>query len=209
MATAAKGASPPLLTYEQYMAEFLTEPPTMQPYEIIEGIRHFMNTPNWRHQRIVLNIAEALHRYEEESGKGVVGLLPFDVIIRRVPRLQTRQPDVFFVSHERLEQGGGVPAAGPLEVGPELVVEVLSPSETPCSLQGKLEDYRSIGVQECWIVSPDAETVQVLRLAPEKIETVATYAYDHTLHSAIFPDLLSLPLPRFSPPEGEPGNAYL
>ena len=64
--------------------------------------------------------------FEQRSGLGVIVSAPYDVLIRRVPKLQTRQPDALFVSHARLAQGGGIPEIGPLEVAPELVVEIIS-----------------------------------------------------------------------------------
>jgi Uma2 family endonuclease len=52
-----------------------------------------------------------------------------DVVIRAEP-LRVRQPDALFISNERLDQVGGEPEHGPLKAAPELVVEILSPSET-------------------------------------------------------------------------------
>ncbi len=114
---------------------------------------------------------------------------PFDVLIRRVPRLQTRQPDVMFITNDRLELSGGVMMEGPLEQPPELVIEVLSPSETRRIVQDKIEDYRSIGVEEAWLVSSQAETVQVLRLTAEGVEIVALYGINQSVTSLVFPDM--------------------
>ena len=98
-----------LLTYEQYIEEFETEPSTTQPYEILDGVRHVMNTPRYKHQRISRNITLVLTQFEFELKHGVMVYAPFDVVIRRIPKLQTRQPDLFFVSHASLESGGGIP----------------------------------------------------------------------------------------------------
>ena len=68
--------------------------------------------------------------YTRASGVGKVITAPYDVLIRRLPKLQTRQPDVLLISWARLAQGGGVPKVGPLPVARELVVEILSDSET-------------------------------------------------------------------------------
>ena len=79
---------------------------------------------------------------------------------------------------------------GPLEVGPELVIEVISPSETRRSLTGKLKDYTSIGVQECWIVRSGHQTIEVLQLSPSGPQTIATYGAGDMLRSVTFPDLI-------------------
>lgn len=189
MSAIAEPVPESLLTYEQYLEEFATQPPTMQPYEIIEGVRQTVNSPLLIHQIITLNLAQILRMHPALSGKGIVVVAPFDVVIRRLPRLKVRQPDVLFLSQERLEQSGGVWMQGPLEVAPELVVEILSPNETPRTIRSKIEDFRSIGVTECWIVGPDSETVQVLRLTSDGIETVDIYGYEHTFQSLAFPEL--------------------
>ncbi len=41
-----------------------------------------------------------------------------------------------------------------------------------CCVKEKMEDYRRIGVKKFWLVSPDAETVEVLRLSENGIERI-------------------------------------
>src|SRR5262249_47792947 len=126
MTAAPQHVPPKEITWDEYLAEFVNEPPTLQPYEIIDGVRIFRDTPTWRQRRIAGKISGLLDAYEVQSGKGFCVFSPFDVMIQRMPKVQTRQPDVFFITHEQLERGGGIPAMGPLQVAPELVVEVLS-----------------------------------------------------------------------------------
>ncbi len=177
------------LTYAEYMEAFDVEPATAQPYAILDGVQTFLNTPTFRHQRIVGSIYSRFRRFEEASGIGLALVSPFDVLIRRVPKLQTRQPDVMFVSHARLAAGGGVPTKGVLEVGPELVVEVLSPSETKLSMNAKLQDYQRIGVQECWLVNTASATVEVLRWTDADFESIATFAEGQQVASLVFAGL--------------------
>jgi Uma2 family endonuclease len=174
-----------VLSYEQYMAE----EPVCGRYDIIEGVRVFMAAAPWRHQRILIWILRLLMDYEAASGRGRALAAPFDLLIRRVPRLQTRQPDVFFISHEALARGGGAPAKGALEVAPELVVDILSDNETVERFDGKLTDYCAIGVQECCRVWPETGTVDVLRLAREGAVVAAAYEETQSLTSISFPDL--------------------
>jgi len=49
----------------------------------------------------------------------------------------------------------------------------------------KLEDYRQTGVHECWLVSPEAETIEVLRLATEETTTEGIFGIDGTLRSEV------------------------
>ncbi len=173
------------LTYEAYLAE----PQTEGRYDIINGVRKFMAGATWDHQTIALNIAGLLRQYGRVSGVGKANIAPFDVLIRRFPKLQTRQPDVLFVSFARLAQVGGRPAKGPLAIAPELVVEVISDTETERILSDKLADYCEIGVDECWVVRPDAGTVEVLALAADGARRVAVYGDGESVVSVALPGL--------------------
>jgi Uma2 family endonuclease len=195
MATRTPLPTPELLTYEAYLAEGEIN----QRYDILDGVRIYMPAPTWSHQEILLNIAEALRGYQRASGSGRVVVAPFDVIIRRVPKLQTRQPDVLFITNDTLTRGGGVPKRGGLEVSPELIVEILSDSERQHMVAGKLADYITIGVKEAWLVRPDAQTVEVVRLTPNGPVPVTTYDATQTLQSLTFPDL-TLPVADFFQP---------
>ena len=182
-------ASPPpasaLLTYEQYMAE----EEIVARYNILDGVRSFMPGANWPHQRINLHILQAFTRYEETTGAGYALCAPFDVLIRRSP-LRTRQPNVLFISHPRLQQGGGIPQRGPLQVPPEIVVEILSDSDTRRMIGDKLADYAAVGVEEGWLARPDERTVEVVRLTAGGPMSVATYDDTKTVQSFTFPNLL-------------------
>ena len=174
-----------LLTYEAYMAE----PQVEGRYDIINGVRVFMPGATWDHQTIAINLVEMLRRFGRVSGIGKANIAPFDVLIRRVPKMQTRQPDVLFISFARLAQVGGRPAKGPLEIAPELVVEIISDSETERIVEDKIADYCAIGVDECWLVRPEARTVELRRLISGGSQTVAVYEETEQLISRIFPSL--------------------
>ena len=71
----------------------------------------------------------------------------------------------------------------PLEVSPDVVVEVLSPSNTRSEMAARLEDYRQIGVYQCWLVSPEAETVEVIDLTGSEPRSLAVFGREDTLTS--------------------------
>ena len=173
------------LTYDAYMAE----PTVYGRYDIVNGVRIFMPGATWDHNEIVLNLAELFRQYARTGGIGKINIAPFDVLIRRFPKVQVRQPDVLFISSNRLGQTGGRPATGPLEVAPELVVEVISSNETQRILSDKIADYITIGVNECWVVRPDAGTVEVLALTPTGARSVAVYGEGQRVQSVAFAGL--------------------
>ena len=75
-----------------------------------------------------------------------------------------------------------------LEITPDLVIEVLSPSDTKKVLAGKLTDYQRIGVKECWLVSRETRSVEVLRLSARKSERAGLYGLGEMVHSEVLID---------------------
>jgi Uma2 family endonuclease len=69
------------------------------------------------------------------------------------------------------------------------VVEILSRSNTRQDRAAKIEDYRQVGVHECWLVSPEAATVEVLTLSEAGQQTRAIYGLQDTVASVAFPAL--------------------
>ncbi|MCI0417857.1 MAG: Uma2 family endonuclease [Acidobacteria bacterium] len=77
----------------------------------------------------------------------------------------------------------------PVAAVPDLVVEVLSPSDSREALDEKLRDYQTVKVRECWLVSPEAETMEVMRISPENINPLGLYGRNETVGSEVFPNL--------------------
>jgi Uma2 family endonuclease len=170
------------LTYEEYLAM----PEMRCRYEIIDGEMIMAPSPIPIHQWIVGNLYRPLHGFVSQNRLGAVLMAPLDIIIRRDP-LRTRQPDILFLSAERsgITSGAQFRGLGLLQHAPDLVIEILSPMNTRRELAEKLEDYQSIGVRECWIVSPEAQTVEVVRLSPEGMQTLDIFGTGMTIHSEI------------------------
>ena len=56
-------------------------------------------------------------------------------------------------------------------------------------MEAKLQDYWTIGVQECWLVSPEARTVEVLQRAVEHFERSGLYGMGDRIDSSVLADL--------------------
>ncbi|MCC6443713.1 MAG: Uma2 family endonuclease [Armatimonadetes bacterium] len=178
MAVQAKEKDTSVLTYEDYMAEG----EVFKRYDILDGVRIFMTNPTRRHQEILGNIFEHLRNYQRQNRIGKAYVSPCDILIARNP-LRTRQPDLLFISHEQLVKCPDDLDPAPLEAAPELVVEILSASDTRRTRNAKIADYCAVGVRECWVVSPEAETVEVLRLSPDGPERMDIYGPGQTVRS--------------------------
>jgi Uma2 family endonuclease len=176
---------PKLITYE----EWLRMPETNQRYEIIDGVLRMSPAPNMRHQRLVRRLIQLVERCIPES-VGEILPSPVDVIVSHSP-LKVRQPDVMVVlfREDGWRDVQALLEASPGEVIPDLVVEVLSPSESRVAVQEKIEDYQRAGVREAWIVSPEAQTVEVLRLRAQGIERIGLYGRGDTVSSELLPEL--------------------
>ena len=169
--------------------DYLLLPEISHPYEIIDG--EFMPSPAPLpvHQRIALNIVMALNPYVQAKDLGVVFYAPVDIIVQRHP-LRTRQPDVLFIHKDRLPGTGfdAIEELQILEIAPDLVVEVLSSSDTAKVLSGKLSDYQRIGVKECWLVSRESRSVEILQLTKGQFQRLGHVGLGETLHSQVLPD---------------------
>ena len=101
--------------------------------ELIDGVLKGKVSAGKRHSFIAGNIMAPLHTHVRRGRLSRVGGTDGDVFIRRNPDT-VREPDIFFVSAERLpldDQSDGY-----LEVVPELVVEIVSPSDSEQDIQG-------------------------------------------------------------------------
>lgn len=179
--------APTLLSYEEY----LRSPEIKRRFEIIDGVLIFMApTPNLFHQDSVGELHVLMRRVSRGHGKVV--LAPFDIIVRRQP-LRTRQPDLFYVKNERLDV-----LRDRMDAGPDVVVEVLSPSNTRKAVHEKLADYASIGVKECWMVDLDRRRMEIWRNEAGVFRPIASYRPGQKVRSREFPVFI-LPAAVFPP----------
>jgi Uma2 family endonuclease len=102
------------------------------------------------------------------------------------------QPDLLFIRGERLDiyQGHTVQGA------PDLVVEIVSPSDRSFDEVRKRALYEANGVPEYWIVDPKARTLRLLVLTEGRYVEAAPR--DGRLRSTVLPDLVVDPAALFA-----------
>src|SRR6202451_1305929 len=145
--------TPKEITYE----EWLKMPEAEGVEEVVQGEIRKMPPNKIIHADVVENLADLLKALLDRKTVQV-RVSTFGLVIRRDP-MTTRVPDIaVFIRKNVVEQDGYIHSA------PELVVEVLSPANTRAQRAGKLLDYESLGVPEVWVVSREAQTVEVLLL---------------------------------------------
>lgn len=167
------------LTYDQYIAT----PEIKARYDILDGEMIMAPAPTFKHQVVSQRIFVPVYTFVTQQRLGVVLYAPLDVIIRTEP-LHTRQPDLLYVSNENRHIIGDV-----VHGGPDLVIEILSPSNSRKDIESKLADYASVDVKECWLASPEAGTMEVLTLDYGEWKRVALYGFGDSLESGVLPGL--------------------
>jgi Uma2 family endonuclease len=136
--------------------DLLLLPEDGKRHELIGG-EHFVSpSPNVQHQRVLGRLYTWLSRHVEAHRLGEVFFAPLDVLFSRHDVVE---PDLIFVSNERAE----ILTEANLQGAPDLLVEVLSPSSHRHDEVRKRALYDRAGVDEYWIVDPEAETVKVFR----------------------------------------------
>jgi len=165
------------VTYE----EWLRMPESRGIEEVVNGEIRIMPAPNWKHGEIQQRIYDQIRPQVEQRVVAVV-ITQFDLIIRRQP-LCTRQPDfAMFLRETIVEKDGRIHSA------PQLIGEVLSPSNTPREREEKLADYASLGAPEVWFFSPDNRTIEVLLLESGRYTHTGVFA-EGTLTPTQFPNV--------------------
>ncbi len=128
--------------------------------ELIRGVLCETVSVGMEHSFIAGNILSALHSHIRPLRLGRVGGTDGGVLVQRNPDT-VREPDIFFVSAERLPLGAVV--QGYLAVVPELVVEIVSPSDRQEAVNDKTLMWLSHGVLMVVEVYPAERAVMVHR----------------------------------------------
>lgn len=170
-------------TYEDYVLL-----PEDRRYEIVDGELLLTPAPTPYHQTVAKRLGFLLDAHVQGMHLGEVFIAPCDVVLSRFDVLQ---PDIFFVSAERMSIIG----EKYISEAPDLVVEVLSPSTADRDRVAKARQYAKFGVREMWIADPKAHTIEVLVNSSEGFRRETVYAGADVLRSPIIP-ALEIPLGR-------------
>jgi len=144
-------------------------------YELIDGEVFLMSAPSTEHQRVLrelfLQIAGFLKGKQCE-----VFVAPFDVCLtgRGDEDDTVVQPDILVICDKSILDKKRCNGA------PDLVIEILSPSNTKHDKLKKLRKYMQAGVREYWIADPIDKTIAVNILENGKY-FIGTYGNDETI----------------------------
>jgi len=168
------------ITYAEYSKWELKEG---ERFEIIYGEAYAMSAPSERHQLILGELYTQFHNYLK--GKPCKAIpAPYDVRLFYEDDDSDDtvvQPDISIVCDEKKRGSEGCRGA------PDLVVEILSPSNNAIEMERKFKLYQHAGVREYWIVDPENNGLTVFSFGKEPGFQI--YKNTDTVTVKIFPEL--------------------
>jgi Uma2 family endonuclease len=112
----------------------------------------------WRHGEIVARIVQRLLNFLDENPRGKIACNDPGTKLESDPDL-LRAPDIGFVAGERIPPEG-LPDQW-WQGGPDLTVDVVSPSQSLSELIDKAQEFLRAGTRLAWIVDPSRQCVLV------------------------------------------------
>jgi Uma2 family endonuclease len=171
-------------------------------YECIDGMIMEAEPMGIYAARIANRLNRKLDRHAEDAKLGQTCMdtffkVPFPGDPRRVCK-----PDVAFVSYQRWPENRPLPYSGnSINVVPELVVEVVSPSDFGEAVITKALQYLKAGVTAVWLIYPESRQVQCY----EQRNRVTVFTEDDVLEGDPVLPGFSVPVRDLFPPI-EPGT---
>ena len=167
-------------TYADYKEWELNEG---ERFELIYGEAFAMSGPNTRHQLVSGALFIQLGNYLQ--GKPCRAFYaPYDVRLfyeEDESDDTVVQPDIMVICDKKKIGPEGCRGA------PDLVIEILSPSNTALEMERKRNLYRRAGVREYWVVDTEDNTVTVYCFNEGAILT-NTYSFADTVPVGILPE---------------------
>jgi Uma2 family endonuclease len=146
-------------------------------YEIIDGVLYMTPPPTTPHQRSSIGLAARMYIYAMENDLGEVLAAPCGVRLPNQP--VPFEPDIFFIKKENLHVITEKEVTGV----PDLIVEILSPSNANYDREQKFKIYQEAGVPEYWLVNYWDKTVEVFVLAEGTYMLLGKYEAGQTIVS--------------------------
>jgi Uma2 family endonuclease len=155
-------------------------------YEVIDGVLYMTTAPSNFHQWVIQGLQEYIGIPVRRQGLGYAFAAPIGVLM---PGCQPVQPDFVVV----LKHNASIIRDRRIRGVPDLIVEVLSPSNAIYDEETKFEAYARAGLREYAIIDPRGRTLSL-----HQLERPAQYAAPRVFSEsdqAVFGCLPSLTVP--------------
>lgn len=129
--------------------------PDGQRAELIDGVIYDMAPPNYKHQKLVMELSATIRDYiRKNSGSCEVLPAPFAVFLTADDKTYV-EPDISVICDKNKLTDKGCDGA------PDFVIEIVSPSSRVHDYSTKNVLYLTAGVREYWIVDPARERTTI------------------------------------------------
>ncbi|HEV2237736.1 MAG TPA: Uma2 family endonuclease [Ktedonobacterales bacterium] len=169
-------------------------------YELVDGRLVRMPGSGWEASRIAARLIIALGAFVEQRNLGAVtGADGAYNVTAPGATLQTGLvPDVAFVAAARMPTSSSPEYRKAPRLAPDLVAEVVSPSQHHPEMSAKAQLYLAAGVRLVWLVWPRQQQVEVWR--PGSAVPVSTLVHSDALDGLELVPGFTLPLSRLFAP---------
>jgi len=163
-------------------AEYLQTAESMRVQELIYGELRVEDSPTFRHQNLLLELAVLMRVFVGRHKLGTVCIAPQDVILDPA-RALILQPDLMFISRSRQDI-----ISDHIWGAPDLVVEVMSPHPRIGKVDERIGHFQHYGVKECWLVHQLSREIEVLRLQEYGEGNRRTFRGIEAIESEVLPE---------------------
>jgi Uma2 family endonuclease len=163
-------------------AEYLQTAESLRVQELIYGRLCVEDSPLFRHQNLLLELAVLMRVFVGQHKLGTVCIAPQDVILDAA-RALVMQPDLMFISKARHEI-----ITDHIWGAPDLVVEVMSPHPRIGKLDERIRSFAQYRVRECWLVHQLSREIEVLRLQEHGEGSRRTFRGNQRIESSVLPE---------------------
>lgn len=125
-------------------------------YEIIDGERIDMTPTGFEHGHLEIKLGELLRSALKDRGHVAAGEV--GIVIGKNP-LRVRAADVVYISVEKSPDR----PKGMLEIPPDLIIEIISESNTAWEMTDKVKDYLTFGVERVVLIDPITQSGSLYR----------------------------------------------
>jgi Uma2 family endonuclease len=162
--------------------EYLQTAESLRVQELIYGKLCVEESPTFRHQNLLLELAVLMRVFVGQHKLGTVCIAPQDVILDPA-RALILQPDLMFISKNRQEI-----ISDHIWGAPDLVVEVMSPHPRIGKVDERIRHFSQYGVKECWLVHQLSREIEVLRLQEHGAGNRRTFREVEAIESGVLPE---------------------
>lgn len=159
-----------LISLDEFMELYSDE----GPFELIGGEREPVSPQVTRSSRITFRLARWLADFVESNNLGeIFSETPFVIMVQANWVKGSRVPDIMFIRAERLAalaESDPDWEEKPLTIVPDLVIEVVSPTDRLTKINRKISRYLKDGVLVIWLVDADSKTVTIYKQGQTNLE---------------------------------------